>query len=149
MKYKNRYHPYCDDLDAINSYRIIYLGPNDYYASLQDELIPFDEYNLILNYCNLYRNEEFVKKGFTTEEAKEIAHLLNIDFSKVKYDLEQFRMGLDVELEHGRKSPNTNVTNDDPIITGKIALAHLNEIPDYYTRLKKLETDAKAYWSSK
>ena len=57
-------------------------------------------------------------------------------------------MGLDVELEHGRRSPLTNVTNDNPILTGKIALAHLREFPDYYTRLKKLEKEAKAYWST-
>lgn len=55
-------------------------------------------------------------------------------------------MGLDVELEHGKISPSTNVTNDDPIMTGKIALAHLNEFPDYYTRLSKMEKEADAFW---
>lgn len=65
------------------------------------------------------------KKNFTAEEAKDIGKQLGIDWSK--WDVEQFRMGLDVELEHGTVDSTTNVTNDDPVITGKIALAHLNE----------------------
>lgn len=89
------------------------------------------------------------KISFTTDEASKIAKDLNIDFSKEKFDLQQFTMGLNVELEHGNRFPNANVTNNDPILTGKIALAHLIEIPDYYTRLKKLESEAIAYWSKK
>lgn len=89
------------------------------------------------------------KDGFTTEEAMRIARRLGINFNNEKFNLEQFRMGLDVELEHGRRSPGTNVTGDNPILTGKIALAHLREFPDYYTRLKKLEEEAKAYWSTR
>ena len=88
------------------------------------------------------------KSNFTVAEATQIAKELSIDFKNEKFDIEQFRMGLDVELEHGRRSPLTNVTNDNPILTGKIALAHLREFPDYYTRLKKLEKEAKAYWST-
>jgi len=56
---------------------------------------------------------------------------------------------MDVELEHGKEDPNTNVTNDDPLMTGKIALAHLNEFPDYYTRLLELEEEAKKYWENR
>ena len=82
-----------------------------------------------------------IKKKFTAEEAKRIGESLGIDWNK--YDVEQFRMGLDVELEHGLIDHHTNVTNDDPIITGKIALAHLNEFPDYYTRLYKMEEEAE------
>ena len=82
-----------------------------------------------------------VEKRFTAEEAKKIGEELGIDWSK--YNVEQYRMGLDVELEHGLVDPNTNVTNDDPIMTGKIALAHLNEFPDYYTRLYKMEEEAE------
>jgi len=82
------------------------------------------------------------KKHFTSEEAKGIGETLGIGWSK--FDIEQYRMGLDVELEHGLVDPHTNVTNDDPIITGKIALAHLNEFPDYYTRLEKMEKEAEA-----
>ena len=67
------------------------------------------------------------------------ASKLNIDFDKEKFNIEQFRMGLDVELEHGTKNMETNVTNDDPIMTAKIALAHLREFPDYYNRLKMEE----------
>ncbi|MFA4999093.1 MAG: DUF5661 family protein [Candidatus Paceibacterota bacterium] len=85
------------------------------------------------------------KGSFTTEEAKAIGEALGIDWSK--FDVEQFRMGLGVELEHGLISPTTNVTSDDPIMTGKIALAHLNEFSDYYTRLADLEKVADEYWS--
>jgi Protein of unknown function (DUF5661) len=80
---------------------------------------------------------------FTLEEAKKIGDLLDIDWSK--FDVEQFRMGLDVELEHGLTDLKTNVTQDDELITGKIALAHLNEFPDYYTRLQKMEDEAKEF----
>lgn len=79
----------------------------------------------------------FPQKKFTRAEAIEIGNKLGVDFNK--YDVEQFRMGLDVELEHGKRDPQTNVTNDDPILTGKIAYAHLKELPDYYTRLAKIE----------
>jgi hypothetical protein len=50
---------------------------------------------------------------------------------------------LDIELEHGMIDPSTNVTGNGPILTGKIALAHLNEFADYYTRLDKMEQEAK------
>ncbi len=83
-----------------------------------------------------------MKKQFTIEEAKIIGDKVNIDWGK--YDLEQFRMGLGVELEHGLHDPETNVTDDDEIITGKIALAHLKEIPDYYTRLNEMEKRAES-----
>lgn len=87
------------------------------------------------------------KKSFTAEEAKKIGEILGLDWSK--FNVEQFRMGMDVELEHGLRDPNTNVTNDDSLITGKIALAHLNEFPDYYTRLEKMEKEAESYWENK
>jgi hypothetical protein len=77
--------------------------------------------------------------AFSKEEAKRIGDEIGIDWSKT--DLEEFRMGLDVELEHGKADPRTNVTNNDPILTGKIAWAHLNELPDYYTRLKTVEKE--------
>ncbi|MAE10337.1 MAG: hypothetical protein QGI51_04225 [Dehalococcoidales bacterium] len=81
------------------------------------------------------------RDSFTTEEAGQIGEQLGIDWGA--YDVEQFRMGLDVEREHGLISPDTNVTDDDPIMTAKIALAHLNEIPDYYTRLDLMEREAE------
>lgn len=87
-----------------------------------------------------------MKKNFTTEEAKEIGEKLGIDWSK--YDIEQFRIGMGVELEHGTIDPNTDVSNDDSLITGKIALAHLNEFSDYYTRLLKMEEEAEEYWKT-
>jgi hypothetical protein len=82
-------------------------------------------------------------REFTAEEARKIGGTLGIDWKEV--DLEQFRMGLGVELEHGRRDPATNVTDDDPLLTGKIALAHLREFPDYYDRLEKMEEEAKAF----
>ncbi len=82
------------------------------------------------------------KKRFTTEEAKRVGEILGVDWSK--FDVEQFRMGMDIELEHGTIDPKTNVTNDDEVMTGKITLAHLNEFSDYYTRLEKMEKEAES-----
>ncbi len=84
------------------------------------------------------------KKHFSSEEAKKIGEELGIDWTG--FDVEQFRMGMDVELEHGTVDPKTNVTDDVPLITGKIALAHLNEFTDYYDRLSKMEEEAEKYW---
>lgn len=84
------------------------------------------------------------KENFTADEAKKIGEELGIDWSK--FDVEQFRRGMDVELEHGARDPHTNVTNDDALMTGKIALAHLNEFSDYYTRLDKMEKEADEFW---
>ena len=81
------------------------------------------------------------EKHFTKDDAKRIGESLGIDWTR--FDVEQFRMGLDVELEHGSHESSTNVTNDDELTTGKIALAQLNEFPDYYTRLQKMESQAK------
>lgn len=88
-------------------------------------------------------------KNFNSEEAKRIGKEIGIDWNKSEFDIEQFRMGLDVELEHGKRDSTTNVTNDDPILTGKIALAHLNEFPDYYTRLEKMEKEAEKFHKKK
>jgi uncharacterized protein DUF5661 len=81
------------------------------------------------------------KREISKEEARKVGSTLGIDWSRV--DLEQFRRGLEVELEHGARDPQTNVTNDDLLLTGKIALAHLNEIKDYYTRLDRMEAEAE------
>ncbi len=81
------------------------------------------------------------KKRFSFAEAKQIGDTLGIPWAR--FGVEQFRMGLNVELEHGRRDPATDVTHDEPIVTGKIALAHLNEIPDYYTRLAMMENEAE------
>ncbi len=88
-----------------------------------------------------------IEKKFATEEAKKIGEELGIDW--LRFDVEQFRMGLDVELEHGTVSSLTNVTNDDHILTGKIALAHLKELADYYTRLYQMEKEAEATLENK
>lgn len=88
-----------------------------------------------------------VKKKFTAEEAKLIGDRLGIKWDK--FDVDQFRRGMDVELEHGLEDPATNVSNNDPLTTGKIALAHLNEFPDYYDRLEKMEEEAEKFWEEK
>ncbi len=87
------------------------------------------------------------KKYFTIEQAMEWGRKLDINWKK--FDAEQFRTGMDVEMEHGKRDPKTNVTNDDPLITAKIALAHLNEFPDYYIRLEEMEEEAEKYWKGK
>lgn len=84
---------------------------------------------------------------FNLEDAKRIGESLGVTWER--FDAEQFRMGLNVELEHGRADPHTDVTHDNSVLTGKIALAHLNEFPDYYTRLTKMEAEAEAYWQEK
>ena len=81
------------------------------------------------------------KPEFTLEEALAIGQEIGIDFTQV--DQEEFRLGLAVELEHGAHDSETNVTDDDRLLTGKIAWAHLKEIPDYYTRLLKMEREAE------
>lgn len=89
-------------------------------------------------------DELTMKRSFTRDEALAVATELGIDFEALRFDLEQFRMGMDVELEHGPRDPETNVSGNDRIVTGKIALAHLKEFPDYYTRLAVLEREASA-----
>ena len=93
------------------------------------------------------RGDMAEKKKFTQEEAKAIGEKIGIRWDK--FNVDQFRRGMDVELEHGLCDPSTNVTGDDPIITGKIALAHLNEFPDYYDRLENLEEEAEKYFETK
>jgi len=87
-----------------------------------------------------------MRTKFTTEEAKKIGEQLGVDWTK--YDIEQFRIGMGVELEHGTIDPNTDVTHDDSLATGKIALAHLNEFADYYTRLLEMEHSAEKFWKT-
>lgn len=87
------------------------------------------------------------KKIFTKNQAETIGEQLGIRWDS--FNVEQFRAGLGVELEHGTVNPTTDVSHDDPLMTGRIALAHLAEFPDYYTRLAKMETAAKKFWDSK
>jgi hypothetical protein len=128
----NRYPNYFDYYAMYNNFptNITYQYPN----RLHMNRISANHYNK-------------VKTSFSKKEAEAIALLLGIDFKKSKFDLDEFWMGVNVELEHGTQSSQTNVTGNDPILTGKIALAHLNEFPDYYKRLKVLEKEAKAYWN--
>jgi Protein of unknown function (DUF5661) len=83
------------------------------------------------------------EQSFSAEEARRIGEQIGIDWDSASFDVEEFRAGMDVELEHGLHDPTTNVTDDDPTVTAKIALAHLNEFPDYYTRLERMEEEAR------
>ena len=84
------------------------------------------------------------RSRFTVDEARAAGERIGVDWASAPFDLEQFRMGMDVELEHGTRDPETNVTGDDALMTAKIARAHLNEFPDYNTRLAKKEAEAEA-----
>ena len=87
------------------------------------------------------------EEQITTAEARRIGDSLGIDWTTI--DLDEYRRGVAVETEHGSHDPRTNVTHDDPLVTGKIAWAHLNEFPDYYTRLAAMEAEAKQYWAAR
>jgi DNA-directed RNA polymerase alpha subunit len=89
------------------------------------------------------------KARFSADEARVAGERIGIDWLTSPFDVEQFRMGMDVELEHGTRDPETNVTNDEETVTAKIARAHLNEFPDYYTRLAIMEAEAEAYWAAR
>ena len=84
------------------------------------------------------------KASFSADEARRVGEQIGVDWADAPFDVEQFRMGMDVELEHGLHDLMTNVTDSDPVVTGKIALAHLKEFPDYYTRLARMEAEAEA-----
>lgn len=110
-------------------------------------------------YSNSYHSDCYLKiialtlqnnmfeNSFTNKQAKEIGEKLGITWKK--FDIDQFRRGMKVELEHGIIDQATNVTNNNSLVTGKIALAHLNEFPDYYERLKKMEKEAELFWKNK
>jgi hypothetical protein len=83
------------------------------------------------------------RRSFSADEARRVGEQIGIDWASAPFDVEQFRIGMDVELEHGLHDLLTNVTDDDPLVTGKIALAHLKEFPDYYTRLERMEEETK------
>ena len=94
-------------------------------------------------YAYTHRNQP--RKGISERKARKIGEELGVDWTRI--DLEELRRGMEVELEHGRRDPVTDVTGDDLLLTGKIALAHLNEFPDYYVRLARMEDEARAFWS--
>lgn len=89
------------------------------------------------------------KPSVTPEQAAAIGQSIGIDWETSPFDIEQFRAGMDIEFEHGSHDPQTDVTNNDPITTGKIAWAHLKEFPDYYDRLEAMETQAHKDWDGK
>jgi hypothetical protein len=88
-------------------------------------------------------------RSFSEQEARDIGARIGIDWASSPFELEEFRVGLAVELEHGSHDERTNVTDDDPLLTGRIAWAHLNEFPDYYTRLSRMEAEAERHWGDR
>jgi hypothetical protein len=93
----------------------------------------------------VYTHRGTPRKGVGLHKARKVGEALGVDWTR--FEIEEFHHGMEVELEHGRRDPATDVTGDDLLLTGKIALAHLNEFPDYYTRLTRMEEEAKAFWS--
>lgn len=83
--------------------------------------------------------EEDIQLAITLDQALELGVKLDINWGE--YSLFEFMQGYGVELEHGTMFPRWNITNDDPIMTAKIVMAHLEELPDYYTRLNKMENN--------
>jgi uncharacterized protein DUF5661 len=83
------------------------------------------------------------ERRISAEQASRVGEQIGIDWDSAPFDVEQFRTGMEVELEHGAHDPQTNVTDDDPVMTGKIALAHLKELPDYYDRLEQMEAEGE------
>jgi hypothetical protein len=92
----------------------------------------------------LYTHGNALRKGISPRKVRKIGEELGVDWTRI--ELEELRRGMEVELEHGRRDPATDVTGDDLLLTGKIALAHLNEFPDYYSRLARMEEEARAFW---
>lgn len=92
----------------------------------------------------VYTHRNAPRKGISPRKARRIGEELGVDWTRI--EPEDFRQGMEVELEHGRRDPATDVTGDDLLLTGKIALAHLNEFPDYYIRLARMEEEARAFW---
>lgn len=92
----------------------------------------------------VYAHRNAPRKAISPRKARKIGEELGVDWTRI--ELEELRRGMEVELEHGRRDPATDVTGDDLLLTGKIALAHLNEFPDYYIRLARMEEEAKDFW---
>jgi len=96
--------------------------------------------------CKGLKLNDWTKKivpKISMKEAKIV--LKQIDSAGLKIDPEQFRIGLEVELEHGTRFKEANVTNNHPIITAKIVLAHLFETLDYYMRLEISEVEGELF----
>lgn len=138
-----RIYPDDDELELDDSSSDEMLEDYEDYSDFDDynDFNDFEEFDY--SDSDMYREigtqPQVPKKSFTLQEAIDIGRTLGINWDRSPFTPEQFRMGLDVELEHGRRDPETNVTGDDPILTGKIALAHLREFSDYYDRLKMIE----------
>ena len=92
--------------------------------------------------CNAIGLSDWTKKTEPIVSEEEASTILNIVNTKsMEIPLEDFRKGLEVELEHGTRFEDANVTNNHPILTGKIVIAHLKETMDYYSRIDVAEIE--------
>ena len=81
--------------------------------------------------------------AYTTADASSAARMIGIAWADELFEIDDLVVGMNVESEHGSEHPETNVTGDDPVLTARIALAHLREFPDYYHRLREMEAEAR------
>lgn len=92
------------------------------------------------NASDMFRLQRVIRRlSQANIDFKELGESIGINWEEVNFKPEDLEKGYQVELEHGSKYEDTNVTGDDPEMTAKIALAHLNELPDYYDRLAEME----------
>ncbi len=103
------------------------------------EYVTKDEVKKVCSQLNLRDWSELKNEGVSIEEAEIIRSEVNIE--KMNIDIEDFRQGLEVELEHGTRYKNANITNNHPLLTGKIVIAHLKESLDYYKLLEVAELE--------
>lgn len=102
----------------------------------------------VIDFYQKIRDGKYDKYNLTAKQVKEIGDKIGVDWTVV--DFGEFMQGVKEELEHGCtfaiKCDQTNVTGDDLEATAKIALAHLYEVTDYYTRLEQLEDEGEEHW---
>jgi len=103
------------------------------------EYITIDEVKRVCNEIGLSDWSEITDPIVSGEEASTILNVVNTQGMNIP--LEAFRKGLEVELEHGTRFEDANVTNNHPILTGKIVIAHLKETMDYYERIDVAEME--------
>jgi len=101
------------------------------------EYVTKDEVKKVCSQLNIRDWSELKNEGVSIEEAEIIRSKVNIE--KMNIDIEDFRQGLEVELEHGTRYKDANITNNHPLLTGKIVIAHLKESLDYYKLLEVAE----------
>lgn len=103
------------------------------------DYITMEEVKRVCKELNLSDWTQKTEPEVSSQEAEVVLKLVNVEGMDIP--LEDFRFGLEVELEHGTMFKDANVTNNHPVLTGKIVLAHLKEAMDYYQRLEVAELE--------